>query len=128
MDGEHVSGAVDRNDERKDPDAEVNCCPAVTHNLTEDDVEIDVRMFSALANETRYEVLRLLSAADNEICACELVPQLSVNRSTTSRALGVLHQVGLVRRRKDGRWRYYTTTGRAEKLLAAVETTRGEIA
>lgn len=105
------------------------CCDsAITHGLTEHDVEIDVQTFSALANDTRYEALRLLSAADEEVCACELVAPLDVNQSTTSRALSALHQAGLVTRRKEGRWRYYETTPRAEKLLTAIDTTREEIA
>ena len=111
-------------DGRSAPDADVACCPASSHDLTEHDVELDVGLFSALANDTRYEVLRLLSAADREVCACELVPQLDVNQSTTSRALGVLYRAGLVERRKEGRWRYYTTTPRAEQILTVVDTTR----
>lgn len=105
-----------------------DCCSAVTHGLTEHDVEVDVRTFSALANETRYEALRLLAAADEEVCACELVGPLDVNQSTTSRALGALYQAGLVDRRKEGRWRYYSTTHRGEKLLTAIDTTREELA
>jgi ArsR family transcriptional regulator len=118
------SGEVERRNDGAD--AQEGCCPPITHGLTEHDVEIDVRAFSALANDTRYEVLRLLAAADDEVCACELVPQLDVNQSTTSRALNALHQADLVQRRKDGRWRYYTTTARAEKLLTAIDTTREE--
>lgn len=113
-------------DGRSAPDADVACCPATPHDLTEHDIEIDVRLFSALANDTRYEVLRLLSAADREVCACELVPQLGVNQSTTSRALGALYRAGLVDRRKEGRWRYYTTTPRAERILDVVDETRQE--
>ena len=105
-----------------------SCCSTITHGLTEHDIEIDVRTFSALANDTRYELLRLLAATDDEVCACELVGQLGVNQSTTSRALSALYQANLVDRRKEGRWRYYTTTHRAEKLLTAIDTTREEIA
>ena len=112
--------------EESRPGADGACCSTVTHGLTEHDVEMDVQAFSALANDTRYEALRLLAAADGEVCACELVPQLDVNQSTTSRALSALYRAGLVTRRKDGRWRYYTTTPGAEKLLTAVDTTREE--
>jgi ArsR family transcriptional regulator len=104
------------------------CCSIVTHGLTEHDVEVDVRTFSALANDTRYEALRLLAAAEGEVCACELVEPLEVNQSTTSRALGALYQAGLVDRRKEGRWRYYTTTHRGETLVTAIDTTREEVA
>lgn len=128
MDGQPDSGAVESRDERTGSGADGACCSVVAHDLTDHDVEIDVRAFSALANETRYEALRLLSAADREVCACDLVAELDVNQSTTSRALKALHQADLVERRKDGRWRYYTTTLRAEKVLTAIDTTREEVA
>jgi len=119
----------DPNSEPADGDVQAaggadGCCSRVDHGLTAHDVELDVRSFSALANETRYEALRLLAANDDEVCACDLTPALDVTQSTTSRALGALHQAGLVERRKEGRWRYYTTTPRAEKLLTAIDTTR----
>jgi len=102
------------------------CCTAVGHDLSEHTVEIDVRTLSAMGNGTRYEVLRMLAAADGSVCACDLAPELDVDQSTTSRALTALHEAGLVDRRKDGRWRYYTTTPRAEAILAAVDASRGE--
>lgn len=124
MGRESDSGGVESDGGQIEPTADGRCCPDVTHGLTEHDLEMDVQSFSALANDTRYEVLRFLSAADDEVCACELVPQLDVNQSTTSRALSALYQAGLVERRKEGRWRYYTPTVRAEKLLTAIDTTR----
>lgn len=127
MDREPDSGEVEDPAERIESGTDGSCCSALTHDLTDHDVEIDVRTFSALANDTRYEIIRHLSAADEEICACELVPQLDVNQSTTSRALSALYQAGLVDRRKDGRWRYYRTTLRAEKILTAIDTTREDI-
>jgi ArsR family transcriptional regulator len=126
MEQKSHSTDVQSGDERKGPCAD-ECCSIATHNLSDQDIELDVRVFSALSNETRYEALRLLSAADEEICACELVPQFDVKQSTISKALSALHQADLVDRRKDGRWRYYTTTVRAEKLLTAIDTTREEI-
>lgn len=108
------------------PETDSGCRPVTSHGLTEHDIDSDVQLFSALSNDTRYEILRLLSAADREVCACELVDELAVNQSTTSRALSALYQARLVDRRKDGRWRYYTTTSRAETVLSAVDTTREE--
>lgn len=100
------------------------CSQPLAHDLTGGEIAIDVQLFSALANDTRYEVLRYLAAADSEVCACHLVPELDVNQSTTSRALKALYEAKLVDRRKDGRWRYYSTTDRAERLLAAVDSAR----
>jgi len=110
--------------ENRDATGKPGCCPLVTHDLTEHDVEMDVQTFSAMGNETRYEVLRLLAAAEDEVCACDLDPQLDVNQSTTSRALKALYRADLVDRRKDGRWRYYRTTPLADRLLAVVDETR----
>jgi ArsR family transcriptional regulator len=106
--------------------AEEPCCTAVDHDLTAGQIESDVRMVSAMGNETRYEVLRLLDGAGSPVCACDLEPELAVDQSTTSRALKRLYEADLVDRRKDGRWRYYSTTGRAETLLAAIETARSD--
>lgn len=100
------------------------CCGPVGSGLPDHLVEIDVRTLSALANETRYGVVRLLSSTDEEICACDLAPELDVDQSTTSRALKTLYEAGLVDRQKQGRWRYYSTTARAETILAAIDASR----
>jgi ArsR family transcriptional regulator len=128
MTPEPGSGQDEGDGEQAETGQQEGCCPVATHSLTEHDVEIDVRTFSAMANETRYDVLRLLARADQGVCACELVPQVDVNQSTTSRALGSLYQAGLVDRRKEGRWRYYTTTERAETILTAIDTYREDVA
>jgi ArsR family transcriptional regulator len=94
--------------------------------LDEHAIEVDVRTLSAMGNETRYAVLRLLAGTDGEVCSCDLTPHLDVDQSTTSRALTTLYESGLVERRKEGRWRYYTTTTRAERLLGAIDESRGD--
>ena len=83
----------------------------------------DVDAFSALSNETRYLITRLLSAAADELCVCELTPLLDVSESAISHALSTLVDAGMVERRKDGRWRYYRTTRRADALLAVLDGT-----
>lgn len=87
-------------------------------------VDGDVAALKALANDTRYTVARLLRAADRELCVCEITPVVDVSDSAISHALSTLHDAGLVRRRKEGTWRYYGTTGRAETLLDALDATR----
>lgn len=85
------------------------------------EVESDVRVFSALANETRYEILRLLDGADEELCVCEVNVIVDVSEATISQALSQLVEAGLVTRRKDGRWRKYRTTTRATALIAVFD-------
>lgn len=76
------------------------------------DLESDVSVLSALANETRYKIVRILHVADGERCVCEFSPLLDVSDSAIGHALSRLTDVGLLSRRKDGKWRTYRTTAR----------------
>ncbi|MFB6154603.1 MAG: ArsR/SmtB family transcription factor [Haloferacaceae archaeon] len=80
-------------------------------------------VFAALGNETRYRLTRALAVADGELCVCELEPLVDVSGSAVSHALSDLVDAGLVTRRKDGNWRYYTATQLANALLETAETT-----
>lgn len=100
-----------------------NCC-SVSHSLTERKVAADVQTLATLGNDTRYEALRLIAASDDGICVCELEPVLGVSQGAVSQALSRLFSAGLVQRRKEGRWRYYTATPRAERLLRVLDDTR----
>jgi ArsR family transcriptional regulator len=102
------------------------CCDPPEQRLSEAALAADVRLFSGLANDTRYEILRLLSAADEAVCACEISPGVGMSQSATSHALSRLTEAGLVSRRKDGRWRYYDTTEAADALLATADDLREE--
>ena len=98
--------------------------PAVGHSLTDADVAADVETLATLGNDTRYEALRLIAGADGGVCVCELEPSLGVSQGAVSQALSRLFSAGLVERRKEGRWRYYTATPRAERLLRVLDETR----
>lgn len=87
-------------------------------------LDSDIALLSALANETRYKIVRLLHAADSELCVCELSPFLDVSDSAISHALSQLTETGLIERRKDGKWRKYETTSRATALLVAIDGSR----
>lgn len=88
--------------------------------------DADLRTLKALGNDTRYAIVNLLASAGRELCVCEIDPVLPVSDSAISHALSDLHEAGLVARRKEGTWRYYETTDRAEALLSALAETRGE--
>ncbi|WP_435101063.1 ArsR/SmtB family transcription factor [Halarchaeum sp. P4] len=78
-------------------------------------------VFAVLGNETRYRLVRALAVADDELCVCELDPFVDVSESAVSHALSDLVDAGLVTRRKDGNWRYYTATDLAETLLETAD-------
>ena len=64
-----------------------------------------VRLFHALSDETRLEIVRLLS--HGERCVCELQNVLEAAQSRLSFHLKTLKDAGLVSDRRDGRWIYY---------------------
>jgi DNA-binding transcriptional ArsR family regulator len=84
----------------------------------------DVEALSTLGDDTRYRLTRVLVTAGEELCVCELAPILDVSDSAISHALTDLTEAGLLARRKEGKWRYYRATDRAERLLGALDATR----
>lgn len=60
----------------------------------------------ALADETRQEILQLLAAED--CCVSDLVEQLDLAQPTISHHLGILKNMGLVDRRREGKRIFYS--------------------
>lgn len=84
-------------------------------------VDAELGVLSALANETRYTLVRTLVAAEEELCVCELHAVVDVTESGLSHALSRLVEAGLVVGRKDGRWKKYRATNRAVTLVTVLE-------
>ena len=84
----------------------------------------DVEALSTLGDDTRYRLARVLVTAGEELCVCELAPILDVSDSAISHALSQLTDAGLVTRRKEGKWRMYRATPRANAVLVALDGSR----
>lgn len=112
------------------------CCQSDVENRLEtlqgyqasipEDLSPDLNALKALSTETRHTIVRLLAAAERDLCVCEFEPLLDVSDSAVSHALTDLREAGLVTRRKDGQWRYYGVTPRAVAVLDALDGTRGD--
>ena len=63
------------------------------------------RLFHALSDETRLEIVRLLS--HGERCVCELQDVLDAAQSRLSFHLKALKDAGVGSDRREGRWVYY---------------------
>jgi ArsR family transcriptional regulator len=74
------------------------------------------RLFHALSDETRLEIVRLLS--HGERCVCELQNVLEAAQSRLSFHLRTLKDAGLVSDRRDGRWIYYALNRHALDEIA----------
>jgi DNA-binding transcriptional ArsR family regulator len=83
--------------------------------------EAELDVLSALANETRYTLVRVLVAAQEELCVCELNAFVDVTESGLSHALSQLVDADLLEGWKDGRWKKYRATNRAVALVTVLE-------
>ena len=64
-----------------------------------------VRWFHALSDETRLEIIQMLS--NGERCVCELTDALDAAQSRLSFHLKTLKDAQIVTDRREGRWVYY---------------------
>ncbi len=67
-----------------------------------------VKLFKALADPDRLEILEFLR--DGEKCVCEITPHLNLIQPVVSRHLRILKECGLVKYRKDSNRRLYAIT------------------
>ena len=62
--------------------------------------------FHALSDETRLEIIQLLSGGER--CVCDLTDALDAAQSRLSFHLKTLRDAGIVNDRRVGRWIYYS--------------------
>ena len=65
-----------------------------------------VKVYKALADESRLRALNLL--LERECCVCEVMQVLEISQSKASRILSTLYDVGFLKLRKDGLWSLYS--------------------
>ena len=76
-----------------------------------------VRWFHALSDETRLQIVEMLS--HGERCVCELQDVLDAAQSRLSFHLKVLKDADLVSDRREGRWMYYALNREALEKIGA---------
>jgi ArsR family transcriptional regulator len=88
------------------------------------------RLFHALSDETRLDiVLRLRSG---ERCVCDLMGMLETGQSRLSFHMRVLKDAGLVSDRREGRWIHYSldreTFAEVEEMLRGLKPSARRLA
>lgn len=78
---------------------------SLVSGLDEKNLDLEARIFKALADVNRLKILKLLK--EGELCACEITVALSNSQSTVSHHLSVLKNAGLIKERKEGKWSYF---------------------
>ena len=98
-------------------------------------MKLNEKLFKALANKTRLEILQWLKDPENEIrvptclpireeiknyggvCVVDLVNQSGLAQSTISSYLNMLEEVELVISERHGKWTYYRRNEQAVQEL-----------
>lgn len=86
-----------------DTSTQVDLSSGMTNEILDEGL---LQRFQAVAEETRFGIVRLL--ADGERCVCELQDEMEAGQSRLSFHLRKLKDAGVVSDRRDGRWVYYS--------------------
>jgi ArsR family transcriptional regulator len=70
-----------------------------------------LRVFKGLSNETRLRILHLL--LQRECCVWEVMQAMKISQTRASRNLGILHDAGLLKMRREGLWVLYSIDEKA---------------
>jgi|GEM_PF-501920 ArsR family transcriptional regulator len=65
-----------------------------------------IDMYKALADENRYEIVRLL--AEKSLCVCEIEAKMQISQNLASHHLSVLKKSGLIDNCRCGKNNYYS--------------------
>ncbi len=92
----------------------------MTSRTAVSDLKRVARVFHALSDPTRLQLVDLLRGGER--CVCELTDALDAGQSRLSFHLKALKEAGLVLDRRDGRWVHYRLNHERVEELAGVLT------
>jgi len=84
------------------------CTPLGGPPLDATEAEATARLFKALADPTRLQILSLIAPVADGVCVCDLVATLDRSQPTVSHHLKILANAGLVAREQRGKWAWFT--------------------
>ena len=117
-----------RYDERMKKIDLAGCCNPVAPAIPAARARELERLFRALGDRHRVQILAILLAADDAVCVCELVPALGLAQPTVSYHLKQLVDAGLLERERRGTFAYYRVTDDAAEWLAPLLAERVALA
>jgi len=86
--------------------------------------ERHARVFRALGDQTRLEIVAMIARAGRALCACDVEREFELSQPTISHHLKVLREAGLVTSERRGTWIYYAldrgTVGELAQLCLLV--------
>jgi ArsR family transcriptional regulator len=79
--------------------------------------EHQVKILKGIAHPVRVAIVKML--ANKELCACEIAEQFSSDRTTVSKHLALMRDLGIIEDRRDGQNIFYSLKMRC--LLTVLE-------
>lgn len=96
------------------------CCTPIAGGLSSAEAEELAATLKVLADPARIRILSLLAtAADGEICVCDLTQPLDLSQPTVSHHMKVLREAGFIESERRGKWIYHRLL---PTRLAAIRT------
>ena len=77
-----------------------------------------VKVFSALSDETRIRILKVL--LERDCCVCEVMQALDISQSRASRNLSILENAGFVSSRREGLWVVYSVNNQSSNSVPSL--------
>lgn len=74
----------------------------------------------ALADPTRLEIFRLVTAQTAPVCVCDIVDHFELSQPTISHHLRILREAGLLTASRVGTWAFYAPDPDGLALIAEV--------
>ena len=87
-----------------------SCCPGVSGEAgcgAESEAKRWAKIFKALADPTRVQILSLLAQGEDGVCECNIVDCTPLSQPTISYHVKTLKEAGLIDVEKRGLWRYF---------------------
>ena len=80
------------------------------------------KLLKAMGHPVRLEIIELLD--EKEMCACEIASLFDYDRTTVSKHLAILKDLGIIEQRREGLYIYYRLTLRClVPMLQCIERT-----
>ena len=82
-------------------------CPPLDEAISRAEAERIAKLFKALADPTRVQLLGLLRGKPGGECGYDMTGPLGISQPSVSYHVKVLHEAGLVARERRGSWVFY---------------------
>ena len=101
--------------------APAQCCtPSAAASISAKDAAVTAAVFKALADPTRIRIVNLLSNSAEPVCLCDINENFELSQPTMTHHLKKLVAAGLLTRKQQGTWAYYSVDRETLRHLAEI--------